>query len=127
MLQFKIQNNFKGSAFVQRAADWDLPFHHVNDIFGYRHTQACSIYFTLSRIFGSFKWLKNICQKFFFHADTAVADDKTIGSIIDMLRRQFWDHDIDLPALRCKFDGIANDIQQDLIQSDSITNYLFMA
>lgn len=121
ILQFEGNRYRECRPFTGFAFHIDAAVHHVDNIFGNGHPQAGSLDFIADRVVCTFKWFENLFYKVGRHADSGIADNELIGSVTCILWRQFTDLYVDFPACRCKFQGIARDVQKHLVNTKGVT------
>ena len=124
-MQTKYKRNNKLCTFSLFTVDFDISAHQIDDVLCNRHTKSCSLYTADGRIFLTFKRLKNMIYKILAHTDARVFNTKHIfrKSVRTVFLRNA---DTYSAALLRIFHGIADQIQEYLIQSQLITVYLLV-
>ena len=91
----------------------DLSVHHFDDIFRDRHAQPGAAVFICGGCVLLAEGIKDLRQIFLAHADAVVADHKAECRMVIKACRLFYGK-FHMPAFRCKFDRVSEDIDQHL-------------
>ena len=110
------QADDKLGALALRRLHLDGAAHHIHDVFGNRHTEACALYLAYRGGALPLKRLKDLLGKFRAHAYATVLDAELILTIAVHLTGQLPHPHRDRAARRSKLDGVGQDVQQDLVQ-----------
>ena len=73
------------------------------------------------------KCLEDIALKFFGHTNAIILNIQDVSAIFISLRRRFLIQiDLNPASLLGEFNCVANDVQKDLAQTDTVCAYIFM-
>ena len=124
--QLAVQHHHKFRAFSFLAPDADGSAHHIQDVLGDGHAQAGSLDSADGCRLLSGKGFENMLLELLGHADAVVLYAKFKGGVSAEGAGLFQHPDADGSAYRGKFDGIAGNIQQHLIEAQFISNNILM-
>ena len=100
--------------------------HHVDDILGDRHTEASTLDLADSGSALTLKGFKDALGKLLAHADTGVLHPNLIQSASLGRIRQLGHTDRHRPASGSEFDGVGEEVQQDLVQPGLVAVNVFI-
>ena len=104
----------------------DRTVHHRDDVLGDRHAKAGSLYAADGGVALPLKRFKDMGDKFIAHANARILDLKFIGCMTFRAAWFFCDFDADNPAGSRVLDGIVEQIEQYLVQTEPVTVDIFI-
>ena len=98
----------------------DAAAHHPHDVLGDGHAKASALDAAdRGRAFPG-KGVEYVLDEFLGHADAGVFDGEHVGRVALARTRLLDEVDDDIPANRRELDGVAGDVEQDLVQTQLV-------
>ncbi len=102
------------------------PVHHLHDVPGNGHAQASALDAAGGRVPFPLEGFKDMGDKLFAHADASVPDVELVGGVARRGAGLFRYPDADDTSGGGVFDGVAQQVQQNLVQPQPVAEYVLV-